>query len=410
MSESVKLLDGALTLYKQPSSAMWWARFYHQRTPYRVSTKATELDKAKETARAWFYVKQAELATGAPRVAPDKTFEAASVKAIAEYEGMAARGERSKAYVREIDRILRNVVNPEIGKLAIDAIDQSVWASFRAKLLAGKPDMHRKTLHQHKMAIRAVLAQANLRGELKDVPALKDIGKGHKLETPRTYFEPDQCAVVIKAIQAKIAALSKVKKSANSVQLEVATELLDFVELLAHTGMRIDELCNVRYCDVTIREETKPVVVPNKLAIGNGPIPIVSAMPTSRYLLIRNIMGKRGRGQSTRSRPQAVAAFERLVKRSGLANGWTASTELLFKMRQRERAKMFRGILDKCGLRLTNDRPQRYRDLKSFRHTYVCMEIFDHTDVFIIAQNIRTSVPVIETHYANYIQEALATR
>ncbi|WP_207893369.1 hypothetical protein [Sphingomonas sp. PP-CE-1G-424] len=68
--------------------------------------------------------------------------------------------------------------------------------------------------------------------------------------------------------------------------------------------------------------------------------------------------------------------------------------------------KLFNGILDKVGLKL--DRDGKARTAYSLRHTYVCLRLMEGADVYAVARNCRTSVEMIQKHYAAHIKNMIS--
>jgi hypothetical protein len=61
--------------------------------------------------------------------------------------------------------------------------------------------------------------------------------------------------------------------------------------------------------------------------------------------------------------------------------------------------------LDRTGLKL--DRDEKPRTAYSLRHTYICMRLMEGADIYQIAKNCRTSVEMIEKHYAIHLKNTL---
>jgi len=59
-------------------------------------------------------------------------------------------------------------------------------------------------------------------------------------------------------------------------------------------------------------------------------------------------------------------------------------------------------VLDDAKLRYTNDNPAKKRDLMSLRNTYICSCLERGVPVADIAQNCRTSMQMIDKHYAKW--------
>lgn len=69
-------------------------------------------------------------------------------------------------------------------------------------------------------------------------------------------------------------------------------------------------------------------------------------------------------------------------------------------------AKLFNGILDKADLKL--DRDGKARTAYSLRHAYVCLRLMEGADVYAVARNCRTSVELIQKHYAAHIKNMIS--
>ena len=67
--------------------------------------------------------------------------------------------------------------------------------------------------------------------------------------------------------------------------------------------------------------------------------------------------------------------------------------------------KLFNRILAKAKLKA--DRDGKPRTAYSLRHTYICLRLMEGADIYQIAKNCRTSVEMIEKHYAAHIKNTL---
>lgn len=67
--------------------------------------------------------------------------------------------------------------------------------------------------------------------------------------------------------------------------------------------------------------------------------------------------------------------------------------------------KLFNNLLERTGLKL--DRDGKARTAYSLRHTYICMRLMEGADIYQVAKNCRTSVEMIEKHYAIHLKNTL---
>ena len=169
----------------------------------------------------------------------------------------------------------------------------------------------------------------------------------------------------------------------------------------ANTGLRPDEAFNLQHRDVTIAE-------------GDG----------KQELLEIEVRGKRGVGHC-KSMPGAVRVYQRLLARAKPVQAesrrerqhrrrtggdapvlpgpeYPKPTDLVFPGNH---IKLFNNLLARTGLKL--DRDGKARTAYSLRHTYICMRLMEGADIYQVAKNCRTSVEMIEKHYAIHLKNTL---
>jgi integrase len=368
--QRVKLLGGTLTLYSRPNTSVWWACFHYKNRLFRSSTKSSDMEAAKKAAQEWFFEKRQQISSGVAPASKARSFRHAAEVALEEYSLDAGRGRRSKQYVSGLTKLMR-LVNERIGDLDITCMDQGAWNNLKRSLGA----LSERTIHQWKNAVMIVLKQAMTRGDLKAMPIFVRETNGNHQDTPRTFFNVEECKTLVKALKENIGKHRRDKTR----HIEGAEELKDFVTFGWNTGLRVGEEMNVRFCDVTIAREK------------GG----------EEYLEVRSILGKRGRTGVCKSFFGAVPALKRCVERHGLTlENYSQSEQLVFSAYHRD---MFREVLKGAGLYRTNDRPPLKRDLKSLRSTYICHCLMNGAPVYDVANNVRTSVQMVETHYAKHL-------
>ena len=69
--------------------------------------------------------------------------------------------------------------------------------------------------------------------------------------------------------------------------------------------------------------------------------------------------------------------------------------------------KLLNKILGKAGIKL--DRDGKPHTFYSLRHFYICERLSEGADVYQLAKNCRTSVEMIQKHYAVHIMGAIDT-
>ena len=375
----IEVLDGKLHVFRRPDTQFWWCGFHHKGNYIRASTKSADLSAATEAAKQWYYRKQGALDAGVPIVPKHTTFNHYAKLALEDYKQMVAAGLRSPSYLKGLRLLLNNDLARFFGAYPLTAINQQLWHKYMQQRLIpsnAKPS----TVHTHLNGIRIVFRRAKLRGEIQDAPVFLTERKTSSDATPRTWFEPEQYDAMYTATRANIAKLKGTRWHQS------AMELHDYVLFMANSGLRIGEAKNLRFCDVEVSKD------------------VHKSGTTQPILILRNIKGKRGAG-SCKTFFGAVRPFERIIERRGLNDKWTTSTQNVFEHHHRD---MFNSVLDRIGLKYTADQPPLRRDLMSLRHTYICFRLMDGVGIWDIAANCRTSVTMIEQHYARWLNPLLA--
>ena len=109
-------------------------------------------------------------------------------------------------------------------------------------------------------------------------------------------------------------------------------------------------------------------------------------------------------------RPGAVRPFIRLrdrmkhKKSKGDADEYPQPTDILFPSNYK---KMLNGILNDENLKF--DRDGKARTSYSLRHSYICFRLLEGADIYQVAKNCRTSVEMIEKHYAAHLKDMIDT-
>lgn len=143
---------------------------------------------------------------------------------------------------------------------------------------------------------------------------------------------------------------------------------------MANTGLRPDEAYNIEHRDVDIVEDDA----------------------TGEVILEIEVRGKRGVGYC-KSMPNAVRPYQRIVQRN--------KPQPMDKVFPTNHLRMFNTVLDQEGLKFIRD--GKRRTAYSLRHTYISLRLMEGADIYQVAKNCRTSVEMIEKHYAAHIKNVI---
>jgi len=370
MTESAihEILGGKVRLYQRKNSRFWQCSTFLEGKKRRTSTKTDSLAQAKDFAEDWYLTLRNKRIRG--ELLSEKTFAQAADKFLQEYVVMTD-GERNADYVRGHKARLHNHLIPFFGEKGISQVNAGLVQDYRMYRLQGDPNYKppsRSTMHHEIVTLRQVLKTAIRHGWLDALPDMSVPYRASNKVSHRGWFSPEEYKRLYTATRENI------KKAGNSYHRGLAEQLHDKILFMANTGIRPDEANLLEYRDVEIVEDEA----------------------SGQTILEIEVRGKRGVGYC-KSMPSAVRPFERLVKRNE-----PEPTDRLFP---HDHKKQFNRILNELGLKI--DRQGNRRTLYSLRHSYISFRLLEGADIYQIAKNCRTSVEMIEKHYAVHLKNSL---
>jgi integrase len=399
-SEIHRILGDKVRLYRRSEGGAWHCSTYLKGREWRRSTKQKSLSHAKEVAEDWYFElcakdRYGELHSGQTFAEAAKIFEQ-------EYE-VTTQGHRSPKWVQGHKDRLRLHLLPYFRDMTVAEISSGTAQAYRVHRMTKPAEFDeekegrswkppaRNTLHNEIVTLSMVLKSAKRHGKIEQVPDLSDPYRRRSKVEHRPWFTPNEYKQLYQATR-KNATEPKSKRYKWH-----AEQLHDFVLFMANTGLRPDEVKHLEFRDVEIVKDD---------------------WSGDRILEIE-VRGKRGVGYC-KSMPGAVRPFERLRDRPRPLGGFSENgasdngpafcakppkpTDKLFP---NEFKKMFNGILADNNLKF--DRHGKARTAYSLRHSYICFRLLEGADIYQIAKNCRTSVEMIEKHYAAHLKDMIDT-
>jgi integrase len=374
MAEIHSVLGGKVQIYRRPGSAHWHCRASIAGRQWRRTTREDSLSHAKEIAEDWFLELKGKSRAGDLKAG--KRFKEAAKQFQEEYE-VITEGQRNAQYVDGHWRRLRTHLVPFFGEMLLSEITPGVVQNYRvqrvkaAKEKRGGPPA-RNTMHQEIVTLRQVLKTAYRHGWIEYVPDISEPYKTNGKLAHRAWFSEEEYKILYTATRER-AQKPRHKKQAT---VRNSKELHDYVLFMANTGLRPDEANRLQFRDVKIvHDET-----------------------TNADILEIEVRGKRGYG-FCKSMPGAVHPFRRLRERN-----MKSETDSVFSKFPRD---MFKNVLRETNL--LKDREGNRRTAYSLRHTYISLRLLEGADIYQIAKNCRTSVEMIQKHYAIHLKNMIDT-
>ncbi len=368
MAELETILDGRVNLYPRGKAKVWQCASYLDGKNHRTSTGEKNLFAAREFAEHWYMNLRLRQSQG--EKLSDKTFVQAAERFMKEYEVMTG-GTRNKDHVRGQYARITNHLLPYFRKKTLSQMTTGAIQDYRLFRMGDDPKYKspsQSTMHKEIVTLRLVLKAALRQGWLS---ALPDMSAPYRTSTKvahRAWFSPDEYKLLYTTTRANVRAAQ------NKPWCSHAKQLHDMILFMANTGLRPDEVKRLEYRDV--------VVVYDE-----------SIKETILEIVVR---GKRGTGYC-KSMAGAVLPFKRLRERN-VPN----AKDLIFPA---DHKKAFNRLLAENDLKF--DREGNRRTLYSLRHSYISFRLLEGADIYQIAKNCRTSVEMIEKHYAVHLKNVI---
>ncbi len=372
MREHHTLFGGKLHIYRRANSSKWQCAAYVNGKNWRVSCKEDSLSLAKDMAEDWYLGLRGASRAGVLEVG--KKF-----KEVADYflkeSQILADGQRGPRYIEAHNTSLRHLL-PFFGTKAVQIINESQIDDYRVHRMSSvidpKTDQPVKpafeSVRKEINTLRLILKLAHRKGWITHVPDMTSPFSGKTKISHRGWFSPEEYKQLYTTTR------ERARNSGAGREHDRAEELHDFVLFMGNTGLRPDEAKNLQCRDVAIETDG----------------------PTGERILAIEVRGKTGIG-NCKSMPGAVLPFKRLRAR-GKLNG----TDPLFS---NSVATRFNALLGELGLK--TDRDGNRRSVYSLRHSYISFRLMEGANIYEIAKNCRTSVEMIENHYAVHLKNRI---
>lgn len=352
------------------------------------STRTVILDDAKRFAiglyHRYFQAKDSDVTKDHVHPPTATLFSDLAIKLMGREASRRDRGEIAHLSYKSDQIRLATEIIPYFGALPVHAIDVRLIESFCTKLEARS--LSSTTLSLYLMTLRKVLKYAHSLNHIETIPSIPSVKIKKR---SRGSFTPTEYVKLI--------------RSARS--------------LIGRSVLAADEIIPKRFWIIP-RYRTYPSDLAHAIAFMVNSFIRPSDLKTLRHRHVETIRGQHNYLRLTLPETKAhdapivtlrpaVRLYEHMRKRQQ-ALGFGKPNDYLFLPGERNRAYalavlgwMFRQLLETLGLR---EGPHGHpRTLYSLRHTAITLRLLYGTgiDMLTLARNARTSVEMIERHYAS---------
>ncbi len=410
MSE-ITVLSKRVHVYQRERSSYWQMRYRLPSGEWeRRSTKTTNLDEAKSIALEEYQTELIKEKSGIP--SSKKTLRYFAEKQIENLNRSIDAGKQASTFRGYIQAINKWII-PILGDYKIGSIDDAAIKHFeRTREDLWQGPISKSAINTHNVVLRGILRLAVEQRFLKasDIPLLTTKGKGVARRS-RPPFSRDEIATMRRRFVDWV-------DTAIGDDAKYRRQLLAYyTEFLAATGIRPgEEALGVKWKHIsTYKPKTdydEIFLDPTKQAIRN----VMDKFLIDDDIVKVIVTNGKIHNRSDAKQQRIVIARDDIKRTLSKVRQLTRRTDdedYVFSMQFGKPMKgfspMFTKFLNECGLLYTPD--GRRRALYSIRHYYTNMTIQkDKIPIIVIAQNMGTSIEMIEDFYADNMVEEFAEK
>lgn len=391
-----------LAVFKIAASKFWQMRCWIAGQTHRRSTKTTSLRAAQSAARQFYEellsaqfhtshtIHNAATAVGASAAAtavkPTLLFSTAAAQMFANEQSRMERGELTRGSLQVLRNRLDAHVLPRFAKVAVQSVDYISLLSF-AQFLSQRYTT--TTVSQYLIAVRKVLSLVAKQGHIK---ALPEFPKIKVINAPRASFTPSEYWQILRRARQLIgqrhpdaASHLRAEYKLRKQDTHMPTDVAWAIGFMVNAFIRPSDLRTLQHRHVEVVKQG-----------------------TTQYLRLTLPETKRHAAPIVTLQP-AVRIYQQIVKQRK-DSGQAKPTDYLFLPQHKDRqyalsllSVMFNWVLNETGLKQSAHGSPR--TFYSLRHSAITFRLLygSGIDILTLARNARTSVDVINKHYASTV-------
>jgi integrase len=335
-----------------------------------VSLKTPDINTAKERA----FDHDADIRFRVKHDVPifNRPFSQVADEYVELIKGRSEAGQMGPGRWKKVKSVIDAQLNRYVGNLQISLIGQDRWDDFpvwRQKNGKGRNGLVSDASIKAEMSVfRSVMAYAAKKKYISATQVFE--GKIPISKARREEFTPEEYRKL------HTFARGWIKKATSSRSVWYRTVTYNFILIMANTGMRPPEAKNLRWRDLSVREDKH-----------------------GRKFVVLHVRGK-GKFRNLVAASNVAEYFERI---RAIAKT-TGDDDFIFTNVNGKRAlslysSLIELILKDSGLLFSSSGSRR--STYCFRHTYATFRLSEGVDVYFLAKQMGTSVQMIEKHYGH---------
>jgi integrase len=308
---------------------------------------------------------------------------------LAQQEARAKRGEVSAERPKKLKSVINGPLNDYVGSTQVHLVGHDRWENYPAWRRENGEGRYFRTGAKHRPSKsggpdKAIVSDSTIRFEMSIFGAVMNYAVSKRYVPASNKFEAKPKLKTMRRDEFTLdeyrrlhtVARSWVKEAVRPSSTWYRTVAYNFILIMCNTGMRPSEAKNLRWRDITAAKDRD-----------------------GRELVVLFVQGK---GKSRKLvAPKSVGDYLDRIKAIAKA---TKPEDPVFTTSTGEPAKslyqnMVEDLLIKAELR---DGPSGVpRSTYCFRHTYATFRLGEGVDVYFLAEQMGTSVKMIEDHYGH---------
>jgi integrase len=381
-----------LVIYKIAASQYWQMRCYMAGSTHKASARTTNQRVALNAAREFYELLCSRNMSTTPNdhkptatVKPHMTFAAVCAQMYRDESARVERGEFKRGSLQVLRNRLDSHILPRFGTQHIAAVDYNSILAFAHQLSS---QFSSTTVSQYMVAVRKVMVHAQRCGYVDSAPEMPRI---KVVNAPRTAFTPTEYWQIVRGARAMIGQQHTLSTQHLRLHYQVMRpdtrmpqDMAWVIAFMVNSFIRPSDLKTLKHRHVEVVRNDNTYLLLNLPKTKSHSRPIVTLQP-------------------------AVRIYQQLSQHYAQKN-LAAPDNYLFLPHLRDRAYAhwvlafyFNWVLAKTGLKLGAHGQER--SLYSLRHSSITFRLLygQGIDLLTLARNARTSVDMINQHYASTV-------
>ena len=373
--DRIEVVDGVYVYLR--NSAVWQVYFKLDGATkaVRQSLKTSDLTKAKKLALERYDQARLRQLSGKPQ------HGVSFAMLCDEYLVSRPNGSSKKYHQDTIKRHLSPYFASRLADFSeitnADVSDYIDWR--RAKGGRGDGELKPQTLNRENVVLRQLIKFAVTKGYVAkdDAP---DVEHFRASNNRRKNFTRDEIDTLINMAKARV------DETENAATKERRKLLRDWIVVLVNTGLRPGEAIALRWSDVFLDLDEPYLHIRQGKSKPRDVVPLDAAVDCLKDI-------------KTRQKSLLTKAKKNLTNEHFIFSLSDRDSKYLIPVRSFKTS--FNNLLEACSL--FDSAPELRRSPYSLRHSYATMRIEDGTNIYVLKDQMGTSIKMIEQHYGHVI-------